>query len=166
MTIEEVIDRAILFRKTIEIEYITRSGSLFRCRISDIRYSTYRDGGYIEAFREDMKLERIFKISRILKVNGHMKKFIFIIIALVTCLIAVGTLWNQDVRKEQGCGKYQDELAKKTAKINELEDSIRNMQAKIDFYDEAVNWLRGVDDEELERAIRLIRSFPKDAPLP
>ena len=95
-----------------------------------------------------------------------MKKFIFIIIALVTCLIAVGTLWNQDVRKEQGCGKYQDELAKKTAKIEELEDSIRNMQAKIDFYDEAVNWLRGVDDEELERAIRLIRSFPKDTPLP
>ena len=95
-----------------------------------------------------------------------MKKFIFVIIALVICLIAVGTFWNQDVRKEQGCGKYQDELAKKTAKINELEDSIRNMQAKIDFYDEAVNWLRGVDDEELERAIRLIRSFPKDAPLP
>ena len=95
-----------------------------------------------------------------------MKKFIFIIIALVICLIAVGTLWNQDVRKEQGCGKYQDELAKKTAKNEELEDSIRNMQAKIDFYDEAVNWLRDVDDEELERAIRLIRSFPKDAPLP
>ena len=95
-----------------------------------------------------------------------MKKFIFVIIALVICLIAVGTFWNQDVRKEQGCGKYQDELAKKTAKINELEDSIRNMQAKIDFYDEAVNWLRGVDDEELERAIRLIRSFPKDTPLP
>ncbi|MBQ6051631.1 MAG: hypothetical protein IJL35_13700 [Bacteroidaceae bacterium] len=95
-----------------------------------------------------------------------MKKFIFVIIAFVICLIAVGTLWNQDVRKEQGCGKYQDELAKKTAKINELEDSIRNMQAKIDFYDEAVNWLRGVDDEELERAIRLIRSFPKDTPLP
>ena len=95
-----------------------------------------------------------------------MKKFIYVIIAFVICLIAVGTFWNQDVRKEQGCGKYQDELAKKTAKINELEDSIRNMQAKIDFYDEAVNWLRGVDDEELERAIRLIRSFPKDTPLP
>ena len=95
-----------------------------------------------------------------------MKKFIFIIIAFVICLVAVGTFWNQDVRKEQGCGKYQDELAKRTAKINELEDSIRNMQAKIDFYDEAVNWLRGVDDEELDRAIRLIRSFPKDTPLP
>ena len=95
-----------------------------------------------------------------------MKKFIFVIIALVICLIAVGTFWNLDMRKEHGYGKYQKELAKKTAKINELEDSIRNMQAKIDFYDEAVNWLRGVDDEELDRAIRLIRSFPKDTPLP
>ena len=95
-----------------------------------------------------------------------MKKFIFVIIALVICLIAVGTFWNLDTRKEHGYGKYQKELAKKTAKINELEDSIRRMQAKIDFYDEAVNWLRGVDDEELERAIRLIRSYPKDTPLP
>ena len=95
-----------------------------------------------------------------------MKKFIFVIIALVICLIAVGTFWNLDTRKEHGYGKYQKELAKKTAKINELEDSIRNMQAKIDFYDEAVNWLRGVDDEELDRAIRLIRSFPEDTPLP
>ena len=94
-----------------------------------------------------------------------MKKFIFIIIALVTCLIAVGTLWNQDVRKEQGCGKYQDELAKKTAKINELEDSIRNMQAKLDFYKEAVKWVMDADEEELDRVIKQVRSFPKDAPL-
>ena len=77
MVIEEVINRAMLFRQTIEIEYITRAGSLFRCHISDIRYSSYRDGGYIEAFREDMKLYRIFKISRILKVNGHSFSRIF-----------------------------------------------------------------------------------------
>ena len=95
-----------------------------------------------------------------------MKKFIFIIIALVTCLIAVGTLWNQDVRKEQGCGKYQDELAKKTAKINELEDSIRNMQARLDFYKEAVKWVLDADEEELDRVIKQVRSFPKDTPLP
>ena len=95
-----------------------------------------------------------------------MKKFIFVIIALVTCLIAVGTLWNQDVRKEQGCGKYQDELAKKTAKINELEDSIRNMQAKLDFYKEAVKWVMDADEEDLDRVIKQVRSFPKDTPLP
>ena len=95
-----------------------------------------------------------------------MKKFIFVIIALVICLIAVGTLWNQDVRKEQGCGKYQDELAKKTAKIEELEDSIRNMQARLDFYKEAVKWVLDADEEELDRVIKQVRSFPKDTPLP
>ena len=95
-----------------------------------------------------------------------MKKFIFVIIALVICLIAVGTFWNLDVRKEQGCGKYQDELAKKTAKINELEDSIRNMQAKLDFYKEAVKWVMDADEEDLDRIIKQVRSFPKDTPLP
>ena len=95
-----------------------------------------------------------------------MKKFIFVIIALVICLIAVGTFWNLDTRKEHGYDKYQKELAKRDQKIAELEDSIRKMQARIDFYDEVVNWIRGVDEEELERGIRLIRSFPKDAPLP
>ena len=95
-----------------------------------------------------------------------MKKFIFIIIAFVICLVAVGTFWNQDVRKEQGCGKYQDELAKKTAKINELEDSIRRMQARLDFYKEAVKWVMDADEEDLDRVIKQVRSFPKDTPLP
>ena len=95
-----------------------------------------------------------------------MKKFIFVIIVLVICLITVGTFWNLDTRKEHGFDKNQKELAKRDQKIAELEDSIRKMQAKIEFYDEVVNWIRGVDEEELERGIRLIRSFPKDAPLP
>ena len=77
MAIEEVIDRAVMMQQTIEIEYFTRSGCVFRCRISDIRYSSYMDGGYIEAFREDMKQERTFKISRIMKVNGHSFSRIF-----------------------------------------------------------------------------------------
>lgn len=77
MAIEEVIDRAVMMQQTIEIEYYTRSGYVFRCRISDIRYSSYMDGGYIEAFREDMKQERTFKISRIMKVNGHSFSRIF-----------------------------------------------------------------------------------------
>ena len=71
-----------------------------------------------------------------------------------------------DSRKEHGYDNYQKELAKREQRIKELEDSIRRMQARIDFYDEVVNWIRGVDEEELERGIRLIRSFPKDAPLP
>lgn len=71
MTIEEVIDRAVMLRETIEIEYCTRSGSVFTCKISDIVYSQYYGGGYILAFREDLGEERTFKISRIQKVNGR-----------------------------------------------------------------------------------------------
>ena len=71
MTIEEVIDRAVMLRQTIEIEYCTRNGSVFTCKISDIVYSQYYGGGYIQAYREDMGEDRTFKVSRIMKVNGH-----------------------------------------------------------------------------------------------
>ena len=71
MAIEEVIDRAVMMRQTIEIEYCTRSGSVFTCKISDIVYSQYYGGGYIQAFRDDMGEQRTFKVSRIMKVNGH-----------------------------------------------------------------------------------------------
>ena len=71
MTIEEVIDRAVMLRQTIEIEYCTRSGSVFTCKISNIVYSQYYGGDYIQAFREDLGEDRTFKVSRIMKVNGH-----------------------------------------------------------------------------------------------
>ena len=71
MAIEEVIDRAVMLGQTIEIEYCTRKGSVFTCKISDIVYSQYYGGGYIQAYREDLGEERTFKVSRIMKVNGH-----------------------------------------------------------------------------------------------
>ena len=77
MTIEEVIDRAVMLRQTIEVEYCTRSGNVFTCKISDIVYSQYYGGGYIQAYREDMGEERTFKVSRIQKVNGHSFSRIF-----------------------------------------------------------------------------------------
>jgi len=71
MTIEEVIDRAIMFQQAIEIEYCTRNGKVFTCVISDIGYSSYYGGGYIQAYRKDIGEERTFKVSRIMSVNGH-----------------------------------------------------------------------------------------------
>ena len=71
MTIEEVIDNAVMLEQTIEIEYCTRAGKVFTCEISDIKYSSYYGGGYIQAYRLDMREERTFKVSRIQKVNGH-----------------------------------------------------------------------------------------------
>lgn len=71
MAIEEVIDRAVQLNQEIEIEYCTRNGKVFTCRISNIRYSNYYGGMYIQACRIDIDEERTFKISRIMRVNGH-----------------------------------------------------------------------------------------------
>ena len=77
MTIEEFIDRAIISRQTIEIEYCTRNGKVFTCEITNIGYSNYYGGGYIVAYRMDMGVDRTFKVSRILSVNGHSFSRIF-----------------------------------------------------------------------------------------
>lgn len=77
MTIEEVIDRAVMSRQTIEIEYCTRNGKVFTCEITDIGYSRYYGGGYILAYRIDLGEQRTFKVSRIQKVNGHSFSRIF-----------------------------------------------------------------------------------------
>ena len=77
MCIEEVIDRAIYSRQTIEIEYCTRNGRVFSCKITNIGYSNYYGGGYIVAYRTDMREDRTFKVSRIVSVNGHSFSRIF-----------------------------------------------------------------------------------------
>lgn len=77
MSIEEVIDRAIMSQQTIEIEYCTRNGKTVNCKITDIKYSQYYGGGYIQAYRTDMGKERTFRISRIMSVNGHYFSRIF-----------------------------------------------------------------------------------------
>ena len=77
MSIEEVIDRAVQMNKEIEIEYCTRNGRVFTCRIADIRYSNYYGGMYIQAYRLDIREERTFKVSRIMNVNGHCFSRIF-----------------------------------------------------------------------------------------
>jgi len=77
MSIEEVIDRAVQMNQEIEIEYCTRNGRVFTCRIADIRYSNYYGGMYIQACRLDIREERTFKVSRIMRVNGHCFSRIF-----------------------------------------------------------------------------------------
>ena len=77
MTIEEVIHRAVVLELTIEIDYCTRSGNVYTFHISDISYSRQYGAMYIQAFCLEVEEERTFKISRILKVNGHGFSHIF-----------------------------------------------------------------------------------------
>lgn len=60
MSIEEVIDRAVQMNQSIEIEYCTRAGRVFTCRISNIEYSRYysitRNLQILNSFMEPVSL--------------------------------------------------------------------------------------------------------------
>jgi len=88
------------------------------------------------------------------------------IIIVMSLLLVLGISWGKLFKQGYTQDEYGTELAKRDKRIEELEDSIRNMQAKLGIYDEAVKWFRNADSEELQRGIEQIRSVPKDVPLP
>ena len=77
MTIEEVIHRAVVLKQKIEIEYCTRSGNVYSFHINNIEYSRRYGAMYIQAYCLEVEEDRTFKISRIMKVDGHSFSRIF-----------------------------------------------------------------------------------------
>ena len=88
-----------------------------------------------------------------------------IIIVMVVVLI-LGLSWGKLFKRGYTQDEYGMELEKRDKKIESLEESIRIMRAKLAVYEQAVEWFRSADDEELQRGIEQIRSVPKDIPLP
>ena len=84
----------------------------------------------------------------------------------MTVVIALGISWGK--LSKRGCTQDECgvELAKRDSTIEQLQDSIRVMQAKLGVYEQAVKWFRNADEEELQRGIEQIRSVPNDVPLP
>ena len=95
-----------------------------------------------------------------------MKKLMLGVIIVLTMVLVLGISWGKLFKRGYTQDEYGAELAKRDQKIEELEDSIRIMRAKIAVYDEAVKWLRNADSDELQRGIEEIRNIPKDVPLP
>jgi len=95
-----------------------------------------------------------------------MKKIQLGSIIVMAMLLILGISWGKLFKRGYTQDEYGTELAKRDQKIEELEDSIRIMRAKIAVYDEAVKWLRNADSDELQRGIEEIRSVPQDVPLP
>lgn len=95
-----------------------------------------------------------------------MKKVLIGIIILLALVLVLGISWGKLFKREYTQDEYGIELAKRDARIEELEDSIRKMKMKLGVYDEAVKWFREAEDEELKKGIEQIRSVPKDVPLP
>ena len=88
------------------------------------------------------------------------------IIIVLTMVLVLGISWGKLFKRGYAQDEYGAELAKRDKEIEQLEDSVRVMRAKLEVYEQAVKWFRNADEEELQRGIEQIRSVPKDVLLP
>lgn len=95
-----------------------------------------------------------------------MKKILISLIIVLAMVLVFGISWGKLFKRGYTHDEYGEELARRDSTIEQLQDSIRVMQAKLGIYEQAVKWFRNADDEELQRGIEQIRSVPKDIPLP
>jgi hypothetical protein len=95
-----------------------------------------------------------------------MKKVLGGVIFIMTGVMALGISWGKLFKRGYTQDEYGVELAKRDSTIEQLQDSIRVLQAKLGVYEQAVKWFRNADEDELQRGIEQIRSVPNDVPLP
>ena len=95
-----------------------------------------------------------------------MKKVLIVTIIVMAVVLVLGISWGKLFKRGYAQDEYGVELAKRDSAIEQLQDSIRVMQAKLGVYEQAVKWFRNADEEELQRGIEQIRSVPNDVPLP
>ena len=94
------------------------------------------------------------------------RKIMIGVIIVMAVVLVLGLSWGKLFKRGYTQDEYGEELTKRDLKIEQLEDSIRIMQAKLELYDKAVKWFRNANADELQRGIEQIRSIPKDVPLP
>ena len=87
-------------------------------------------------------------------------------IIIMAVLLILSISWGKLFKRGYTQDEYGVELAKRDSTIEQLQDSIRVMQAKLGVYEQAVKWFRNADEDELQRGIEQIRSVPNDVPLP
>lgn len=95
-----------------------------------------------------------------------MKRVMLGIIFVMAVVMILGLSWGKLFKRGYIQDEYGLELAKRDQKIEQLEDSIRMIQAKLELYEEAVKWFRNASEDELQKGIKEIRSVPKEVSLP
>ena len=95
-----------------------------------------------------------------------MKRVMLEIIFVMAVVMILGLSWGKLFKRGYTQDEYGLELAKRDQKIEQLEDSIRMIQAKLELYEEAVKWFRNASEDELQKGIKEIRSVPKEVSLP
>ena len=95
-----------------------------------------------------------------------MNKMLSGVIVLMAIVLVLGVSWGKLFKRGYTQDECGVELAKRDSTIEQLQDSIRVLQAKLGVYEQAVKWFRNADEDELQRGIEQIRSVPNDVPLP
>ena len=68
-----------------------------------------------------------------------MKKFIFSVMLVVIGAMLFGAGWNLNHNKDRGFDDFREELSSRASKIEELEDSIKRLNAKVELYEQLLN---------------------------
>ena len=102
-----------------------------------------------------------------------MKKFTIGLVMLFIGGMGLSAIWDSNTHKKHQIEKYQKEMADRDKTIKGLEDSILQLNGRIEMYDATWDYLRGIDSFTIDGAIYRVRKFYEydeqyyyDAPMP
>ena len=74
-----------------------------------------------------------------------MKKFIFSVMLVVIGAMLFGAGWNLNHNKDRGFDDFREELSSRASRIETLEDSVEKLNAKIELYEQMMEWFHTKD---------------------
>ena len=91
-----------------------------------------------------------------------MKKFIFSVILLMIGAMLFGAGWNLNHNKDSRFDDFRKELSSRASRIETLEDSVEKLNAKIELYEQMMEWFHTKDSEHFETAIHQLWNVRED----
>lgn len=91
-----------------------------------------------------------------------MKKFLFSVILLVIGAMFFGAGWNLNHNKDSRFDDFRKEMSSRASRIETLEDSVEKLNAKIELYEQLMEWFHTKDSVHFETATRQLWNVRED----
>ena len=91
-----------------------------------------------------------------------MRKFIFCVMLVMIGAMLFGAGWNFNHNKDSRFDDSREELSSRASKIEMLEDSIEKLNAKVELYEQLMEWFHTKDSEHFETAIHQLWNVRED----
>ena len=91
-----------------------------------------------------------------------MKKFIFSVMLVVIGAMLLGAGWNLNHNKDREFDDFREELSSRASRIETLEDSVEKLNAKIELYEQLMEWFHTKDSVHFETATRQLWNVRED----